>query len=299
MRTLAAVLALGLLVAAAPAWPLRARGPPQAGPTGCRSTGTSSTRPGFTHFQYVNPEAPKGGDVKLAAIGTFDTLNPFILKGVPAAGIAMHVRHPHGRLGRRAVLRVRPGGRDDRDPGRPLVGRLHPPAHRRASTTAAPSPSRTSCGRSRRSRRRGAPSTGSYYAQVARAEKVGARTVRFAFGPGDNRELPLIVGQLPVLSRRTGASADFEKTTLEPPLGSGPYRVESLEPGRSITYRRVKDYWGGEAAGERGPRQLRRDPLRLLPRLHGGARGVQGRGLRLPPGERRPRTGRPRTTCRR
>ena len=72
---------------------------------------------------------------------------------------------------------------------------------------------------------------------------MGPRTVRFAFAGGMNRELPLIVGQLPVLSRAYWATRDFTKTTLEPPLGSGPYRVEALEPGRSITYRRVKDYW--------------------------------------------------------
>ena len=67
--------------------------------------------------------------------------------------------------------------------------------------------------------------------------------MRFSFKAGDNRELPVIVGQLPVLSKAYWAARDFTKTTLEPPLGSGPYRVESLEPGRSITYRRVKDYW--------------------------------------------------------
>ena len=154
------------------------------------------------------------------------------------------VRHAHGHLGRRAVIRVRPGGRDDRDAARSLVGGVHAPARRRAFTTAAPSPSRTSGGRSRRCARKGHPLYRSYYAQVASAEQTGPRTVRFAFKPGDNRELPVIVGQLPVLSKAYWATRDFTKTTLEPPLGSGPYRVESLEPGRSITYRRVKDYWG-------------------------------------------------------
>src|SRR5581483_1407309 len=72
----------------------------------------------------------------------------------------------------------------------------------------------------------------------------GPRTVRFTFTPGDNRELPLIVGQMPVLSKRYWAGRAFEKTTLEAPLGSGPYRVAAVEPGRSITYRRVADYWG-------------------------------------------------------
>ena len=71
--------------------------------------------------------------------------------------------------------------------------------------------------------------------------------MRFSFEAGDNRELPLIVGQLPVLSQAYWSKRDFEKTTLEPPLGSGPYQVESLDPGRSITYRRVKDYWAARS----------------------------------------------------
>jgi len=75
-------------------------------------------------------------------------------------------------------------------------------------------------------------------------EKTGPRRVLFTFKQGENRELPLIVGQMPVLSKAYWASHDFTKTTLEPPLGSGPYRVESFEPGRSITYRRVENFWG-------------------------------------------------------
>jgi microcin C transport system substrate-binding protein len=91
---------------------------------------------------------------------------------------------------------------------------------------------------------KGHPFYRSYYAQVVKAEKTGDRKVKFSFGPGDNKELPLIVGQLIVLSKAYWSKRDFEKTTLEPPVGSGPYKIESLEPGRSITYRRVKDYWG-------------------------------------------------------
>jgi microcin C transport system substrate-binding protein len=93
---------------------------------------------------------------------------------------------------------------------------------------------------------KGQPFFRSYYAQVVKAEKVGDRKVKFSFGPGENRELPLIVGQLPVLSKAYWGKRDFEKTTLDMPLGNGPYRVEAVEPGRSITYRRVKDYWGAK-----------------------------------------------------
>jgi len=92
-------------------------------------------------------------------------------------------------------------------------------------------------------RTKGHPLYRSYYAAVASVEKTGPRTVRFAFKGGENRELPVIVGQLPVLSKAYWAERDFAKTTLDAPLGSGPYRVESFEPGRSITYRRVPNYW--------------------------------------------------------
>jgi microcin C transport system substrate-binding protein len=92
-------------------------------------------------------------------------------------------------------------------------------------------------------RTKGHPLYRSYYGAVASVEKTGPRTVRFTFKPGDNRELPVIVGQLPVLSKAYWGGRDFTKTTLEAPLGSGAYRVDALEPGRSITYRRVRDYW--------------------------------------------------------
>ena len=83
-----------------------------------------------------------------------------------------------------------------------------------------------------------------YYGGVAKVEAEGKYRVRFTFKPGLNRELPLILGQLPVLSKRYWQGKDFEKTTMTPPLGSGPYRVGKVEPGRSITFDRVKNYWG-------------------------------------------------------
>src|SRR5207244_2440917 len=135
-----------------------------AGPThGLSIHGDLKYGPGFTHFTYANPRAPRGGNVTMAATGTFDNLNPFILKGVPAAGIATTF-----------------------------------------DTLTVYSP----------------------------AEPTGG-----------NRERPVSQGQLPVRPKAYWAGRDFARTTLDAPLGSGPYRVESLEPGRSITYRRVADYW--------------------------------------------------------
>jgi microcin C transport system substrate-binding protein len=99
---------------------------------------------------------------------------------------------------------------------------------------------------------KGDPTYRFYYANVDKAEKLGERKVKFHFSGPRNRELPQIMGQLPVLPKHWWATRDFEKTTLEPPLGSGPYRVKSVDANRSITYERVPDYWGTEIPTERG-----------------------------------------------
>ena len=92
----------------------------------------------------------------------------------------------------------------------------------------------------------------SYYGDVTKVEIEGERGVRFSFQIADNRELPTILGEMPVLSKAYWATRDFEKTTLDPPLGSGAYKIESVDPGRSITYRRVADYWGADLPVNKG-----------------------------------------------
>ncbi len=91
-----------------------------------------------------------------------------------------------------------------------------------------------------------------YYGSVISAVKTGDRTVRFNFKPGENRELPLIMGQLTVLPKHYWETREFNKTTLEPPLGSGPYRIAKVDAGRSITLERVKDYWGADIPTQKG-----------------------------------------------
>ncbi len=214
-----------------------------AGSHGLSMHGDLKYPAGFKHFDYVNPAAPRGGTVRLAAIGTFDTLNPFILKGVAAAGIGGvfdtltvgSADEPFSEYGLVAETIETP-------PDRSWVAfTLRPEAR---FHDGSPITAEDVIWTFEALRTRGHPFFRAYYAQVARAEKVGDRKVRFHFARGDNRELPLIVGQMPVLSKAYWTRKGFDRTTLEPPLGSGPYRVESLEPGRSITYRRVKDYWG-------------------------------------------------------
>jgi microcin C transport system substrate-binding protein len=240
MRALAVVLAVALTAAATPAWP---RPAPAAHPAhGLSIHGDLKYGPGFRHFDYVDPRAPKGGSVTLAATGTFDNLNPFILKGVAAAGIGATFE----------TLTVQSSDEPSSEYGLVAETIETPPDRSWVAFTLRPN-ARFHDGSPitvedvmwtfQTLRTKGHPLYRSYYAAVASVEKTGPRTVRFAFKRGENRELPVIVGQLPVLSKAYWAGRDFAKTTLETPLGSGPYRVESFEPGRSITYRRVPDYW--------------------------------------------------------
>src|SRR6266403_716350 len=198
MRALAVILALILTAAAAPAWP---RSAPGAGPAhGLSIHGDLKYGPGFAHFDYVNPRAPKGGSVTLSAVGTFDNLNPFILKGVPAAGIATtfdtltvaSTDEPSSEYGLVAETIETPADRSW------VAFTLRPQARFHDGTPMTVDDVMWTL---ETLKTKGQPFFRSYYAQVVKAEKVGDRKVKFTFGPGDNRELPLIVGQLPVLSK--------------------------------------------------------------------------------------------------
>jgi microcin C transport system substrate-binding protein len=236
-----ATLAVLLLLPAPPG--AQTPGPKVTAGHGLSMYGDLKYPAGFKHFQYVNPEAPKGGDVKLAVTGSFDTLNPFVVKGVAASGIGGifdtltvdSQDEPFSQYGLIAETIEAPADRSW------VAFTLRPQARHHDGN---PITVEDVIWTFETLKAKGQPFYRSYYAQVTKAEKVGERKVRFTFGPGDNRELPLIVGQLPVLSRAYWSQRDFEKTTLEPPLGNGAYRVDAVDPGRSITYRRVKDYWG-------------------------------------------------------
>jgi len=205
--------------------------------------------PDFTHFDYVNPDAPKGGLLRLAAEGTFDSFNAFIPKGDSASTgsvetlmsnsadepfseyglIAESVEVPEDRSWATFTLRPQARWHD----GRPIT-----PEDVVFSLELL--------------KTQGHPQFRFYYQDVLSADVVGERKVKFTFRDGENRELPLIVGQLPVLPKHYWETRDFTQTTLEPPLGSGPYRVASFEPGRFIVQERVEDYWGRDLPVNRG-----------------------------------------------
>ena len=142
------------------------------------------------------------------------------------------------------------------------------------------------------------PRYGSYYNHVVKAEKVGDQDVKFTFDQPGNRELPVIVGQLMVLPKhwwegtdKDGKKRDISATTLEPPLGSGPYRIKDFSPGRTLVLERVKDYWGEKLPVNIGQNNFDELRYEYLPRQHRCAGGFQGRPGRLDPGEQRQAVG--------
>lgn len=192
----------------------------------------------YTHFDYVNPDAPKGGDLHLSALGTFDTLNPFTLKGVAADGAGMvfetllvrSMDEPFSEYGWVAESVTIA-------PDRTWISyKLRSQARFQDGSTITPDDVIFSF---ETLRDKGHPSYRSYYKDVVKAEKTGDREVRFTFRDGKNTELPMIVGELPILSKRSWESRDFAATTLDTIMGSGPYKVENMTQGRTITFARV------------------------------------------------------------
>jgi microcin C transport system substrate-binding protein len=205
----------------------------------------------FTHFGWANPDAPKGGSLALSGSGTFDSLNPFILKGTPAAGLTLlfetlmtpSLDEPFTYYGLIAETVETPEDRSW------VKFTLNPKARWQDGQPITPEDVIFSF---ETLMTKGHPQYRSYYANVTKAEKTGEREVTFTFEGGVNRELPLIMGQLPVLPKHYYGNLDFEKTSLKQPIGSGPYKIKSFEPGRSIVYERVPDYWGADLPVNRG-----------------------------------------------
>ena len=234
---------LFLLLLLLPAVPVFAEAPAVYTGHGMAMHGDLKYPAGFAHFDYVNPAAARGGAVKLAIASTsFDTFNGFTIKGVPAAGLGnthdtlmvSSADEPFSEYGLVAETITVPADRSW------VSFRIRPSARFHDGKAMTPEDVIWTFDTLRT---KGAPLFRAYYASVDRAEKVDDRTVKFIFKQGENRELPLIVGQLPVLPKHYWEGKDFEKTTLDPPLGSGPYKIVSFEAGRSVTYQRVADYW--------------------------------------------------------
>jgi microcin C transport system substrate-binding protein len=219
--------------------------------------GTPKYGPAFTHFDYVNPGAPKGGSIINEATGTYDSFNPFILKGVSAAGIGLLYESlmtssadeaftKYASLAESVVLP------EDRSW---VAFNIHPKARWHDGEPVKPEDVIWTFNTLRE---KGHPFYRAYYADVKSVEKTGPRQVTFRFPDGANRELPLIVAEISILPKHYWESRDFTKTTLEPPLGGGAYKIKSFEAGRSIEYERVADYWGQDLPAHKGQSNIDR-----------------------------------------
>jgi microcin C transport system substrate-binding protein len=206
---------------------------------------------GFKHFDYVNPKAPKGGTVRLIALGTFDNFNEVVagLKGSIAMGTGIISD----------TLMAPSFDEVSTDYGLIAEAVSHPPDFSSASFRLR-SAARHQDGKpitvddvifSMQAFKKHNPMLAAYYRHVAKVEQTGEREVTFTFDSPGNREMPVILGQLNVLPKHwwegtdaSGRKRDVGATTLEPPLGNGAYRIKDFVAGRTIVYERVKDYWG-------------------------------------------------------
>ncbi len=200
---------------------------------------------------FVNPDAPKTGAVKFGTLGTYDSLHPFTLKGVPAAGIGrlwetLCWQAPDEAFTAYGLIAETIEWPEDRSW---VAFTLRPQAKWHDGTPITPEDVVFSFDILKS---KGRPNYAAYYADVIKAEKTGDAKVLFTFRNDKNRELPLILGQLPILSSKWWEGKDFEKVSLEPALGSGPYKVDAVDVGRSITYRRVPGWWAKDLWFNRG-----------------------------------------------
>lgn len=207
----------------------------------------------FSHFPYVQPNAPKGGRLALCVQGTFDGFNPHIVKGPTAAhGVTAYVTES---LMRRSL--------DEPFTLYPLVAAsIETPDDRSAVTFRIDPRARFADGMPVTAhdvrfsfdllKIKGRPNFRNSYDKVAGVDLQDAHTIRFDLGGADDRELPLILGLMPVLPSHAVDAATFEETSFRPILGSGPYAVTTIRPGESVTYTRRTDYWGADLPSNRG-----------------------------------------------
>lgn len=214
--------------------------------------GDPALPPDFAHLPYANPDAPKGGELILGEVGTFDSLNPFNVRGTPALNLQLLVwetlmqrsaDEPFTLYGLLAEAIETPEDRTW------VAFRLNAQARFADGTPVTAGDVVASY---EALRAKGRPNHRNFYGKVARVERPDARTIRFVFGPEGNRELPLIMGLMPVLPKAWIEAHPLTETWLTPPLGSGPYAIADAVPGRGVTYRYNPDWWGRDLPVNRG-----------------------------------------------
>src|SRR5215212_7074018 len=214
--------------------------------------GAPALPPDFLHMPYANPAAPKGGRLVHGVLGTFDSLNPLIVRGLA-------VQQVRGSVIESLMAR----GNDEAFTLYGLLAKTVETDDLRSYVTfRLDDRARFADGQPVTSddvlftwallRDKGRPNHRQYYSKIAKAEALDRRTVRFDFGGAPDRELPLILGLMPILPKHAVDVATFEETTMVGPVGSGPYRVAAVKPGSSVTLTRNPDYWGRDLPVNRG-----------------------------------------------
>lgn len=247
------------------AFPLHAETPSQTSPLTPSQTPQTTSQPthgiaifgdlkypaNFTHFGYVNPDAPKGGVVKLAGFGSYDNFNPFIIKGNSAAGSsALHctllASSEDEAASAYAYLAEKVELASDR---KSVVFTLNKNAKFSDGTPVTADDVIFSF---ETLMKKGTPNFAQYYKDVKSVEKLNDHQVKFIFLTDQNKELATILGQLPVFSKKYYTEHDFEKADLTPPVGCGPYKVASFNAGQSINYERVPHWWAENVPSQKG-----------------------------------------------
>ncbi|OLU35485.1 extracellular solute-binding protein [Pseudomonas sp. PA27(2017)] len=219
----------------------------------------------FTHFDWVNPEAPKGGTLRIMAAGSFDTLNPYTLKGTSPVATANFMQYGVTELNEPLMVGT---GQYDPSGDEPassygliassveysedrswVVFNLRPEAR---FHDGKPITAYDVAFSYRLLLKEGHPQYRTSLQEVKRVDILNRHRVRFVLKRADNPLLILRLGELPVLPQHYWKGRDFKATTFEPPLGSGPYRITQVNPGRSLSFERVKDWWGASLPANRG-----------------------------------------------
>lgn len=235
---------LTLLLAAAPAV--------AAPKTAIAIHGDAAFPEGFAQFDYVSPDAPKGGRLRLAQLGSYDNLNPLIIKGAPASGIrefsieslmARGLDEPFTLYGLIAETI------DVADDGASVTFALNPKA---AFSNRTPVTADDVINSFELLKTKGRPNHQTYFAKVTKTEKLGEHAVRFVFVDNTDRELPLILGLMPIFSKAATNADTFDQTTLTPLVGSGPYVISRVDTGRALTFTRDPEYWGRDLPVNKG-----------------------------------------------
>ena len=208
----------------------------------------------FTHFDYTKADAPKGGTLKLGVVGdNFDSFNPYIIKGVAASGVnylyqSLTEHSADEAFSEYGLIAEKVDMPEDRSS---VTFHINPKARFSDQSPITAADVEFSFNKLTK-HEKARPHYNAYYADVTSIKVIDALTIQFIFKDHQNKELPLILGQMPVLSKAYWSTHDFGSSSLSIPVGNGPYLIESFDPGRSVTLKRNDNYWAKDLAVNKG-----------------------------------------------